>query len=89
MHEDELLALVADLRVATAVRDGCEARLREHPGQDELRALSLAACEAVLAARAAVHRSLVRSGWRPPVQLERRMAQDEVLLGQPQGPAGG
>ena len=89
MREDELLGLVADLRAATAVRDAYEARLRDAPEDEDLRALSLAACEAVLASRAAVYRSLIRSGWRPPVQVERHMLEDEVLLGEGQGPAGG
>lgn len=90
MVEDELLALVADWRAASAARDAYERRLREAGGEDDdLRMLSLAACEAVLAARAQVYRCLIRSGWQPPVQVERRMLDDEVLLAEPLGPVGG
>lgn len=90
MEQDELLGLVADWRAAVAARDAYEERLRAAgAGDDELRALSMAACEAVLAARAQVYRCLIRSGWRPPVQVERRMLDDEVLLSEPLGPVGG
>ena len=89
MEQDELLVLVADWRAAVAARDAYEARLRETGDDDELRVVSLAACEAVLAARAQVYRCLIRRGWRPPVQVERRMLDDEVLLSEPLGPIGG
>ncbi len=42
-----------------------------------------------MSSRFGLHRCLIRSGWRPPVQVERRLAEDEVLLGEPLGPAGG
>ena len=90
MEHDELLVLVADWRAAVAARDAYEERLRAAGADDEeLRVVSLAACEAVLAARAQVFRCLIRGGWRPPRQVERRMLDDEVLLSEPLGPIGG
>jgi hypothetical protein len=89
MDEQELLSRFADLHRAVADRDALERRLRVHDGDPQLRALSLAACERVLQRRAALYRCLIRQGWNAPDDVVRHLLEDEALLAEPLGPAGG
>jgi hypothetical protein len=89
MHRDELHVRFAQLDRAVAARDVLERRLAADPHDDVLRRRSLAACEQVLRARAALHRCLMRQGWRPPPHVVRALLDDELLLDEPLGGAGG
>lgn len=88
--DSELLSRFTALARAVEQRDSLEEQLRSVGGDDRnLRTLSLAACEQVLARRAALYRCLIRQGWTPPAPVIRQLLNDEVLLGEPVGSAGG
>jgi hypothetical protein len=88
MGEDDLLRRFADLELAVRDRDALEQRLKDHH-DDEARELSLAACERVLAQRTGLYRCLIREGWTPAPPVVRHLLEDEVLLDEPIGSAGG
>ena len=46
-------------------------------------ARSLATAEAVLEARVVLYEYLVSTGWEPPAEIERQLANDALLLEQP------
>lgn len=89
MHEDrdhELLSRFWALHAAVIRRDGLEERMRSGlPPDQELLDRSLAAAEAVLAARAALYRHLMSTGWTPPDVLVRDLTYDEIVLSEPDG----
>ena len=89
MAEQEMLLRFAALHRAVADRDGLERRLRVRDSDPELRRLSLAACERVVALRTELYRCLIRQGWRPPDGVVRHLLEDEALLAEPLGPLGG
>lgn len=89
MHRDELHLRFAQLDRAVVSRDALEHRLSADPRDEALRWRSLAACEQVLRARAALYRCLMRQGWRPPPRVVRDLLDDELLLEEPLGGAGG
>ncbi|HVM28018.1 MAG TPA: hypothetical protein VM433_10160 [Mycobacteriales bacterium] len=89
MGEGELLRRFAALHRAVADRDALERRLRVDPDDARLRELSLAACEQVLAHRSGLYRCLLRQGWTPPAPVVRHLLEDEALLAEPLGSAGG
>jgi hypothetical protein len=88
MADDELLARFTALQHAVQERDDLERRLRqEHDAQ--VTELSLSACEQVLARRTGLYRCLIRHGWTPPPSVVRSLLEDEVILGESLGSAGG
>lgn len=89
MGEGELLQRFRELQQALRDRDELELRLHGHPDDARVRELSLAACERVLARRASLYRALIRDGWTPPEPVVRHLLEDEVLLAEPLGGAGG
>jgi hypothetical protein len=89
MGDDELLLRFAELERAVRDRDALERRLRDGGGDADLRELSLAACERVLSRRTGLYRCLIRQGWTPPAAVVRHLVEDEDLLGQSLGDAGG
>jgi hypothetical protein len=88
MGDQELLLRFDELQRAMHDRDVFERRLRER-NDDELRELSLAACERVLSRRAGLYRCLIRRGWTPPAAVVRHLLEDEVILGESLGSVGG
>lgn len=89
MDRDELHLRFAQLDGAVVSRDALERRLSAYPHDEALRRRSLVACEQVLRARAALYRCLMRQGWRPPPGVVRALLDDELLLDEPLGGAGG
>jgi hypothetical protein len=89
MGEDDLLLRFAELEHAVRDRDDLERRLRCTHGDADLRELSLAACERVLSRRTSLYRCLLRQGWTPPAGVVQHLLEDELLLGEPLGSAGG
>jgi hypothetical protein len=89
MPEDRDHALLARfwaLHAAVIRRDGIEARLRSGlPMDQDLLDRSLAAAEGVLAARAALYRHLMESGWTPPDALVKDLVYDEIVLSETDG----
>ncbi|MCW2680063.1 MAG: hypothetical protein JWM62_1464 [Frankiales bacterium] len=89
MPEDRDHALLTRfwaLHAAVIRRDGIEARLRSGlPMDQDLLDRSLAAAEGVLAARAALYRHLMESGWTPPDALVKDLVYDEIVLSETDG----
>ena len=89
MHHDrdhELLTRFHVLHEAVARQDALEEQLRSAlPPDEDLLDRSLAAAEAVLAARASLYRHLISTGWTPPPPLARDLAYDEIVLSEPDG----
>jgi len=89
MDRDELRVRFAQLDRAVASCDALERRLLAGAHDEALRRRSLAACEQVLRTRVALHRCLIRQGWRPPPGVVRALLDDELLLDEPLGGADG
>lgn len=89
MDGSELLRRFAELERAVASRDALEHRLAENPSSELIRERSLAACELVLRRRTALYRALIRGGWVPPPRLVSELLEDELLVDEPLGGAGG
>jgi hypothetical protein len=89
MHEDRDHALLSRfwaLHAAVIKRDGLEERMRSGlPIDQDLLDRSLAAAEGVLAARAALFRHLMESGWTPPDTVVRDLVYDEIVLSETDG----
>jgi hypothetical protein len=73
------------LHAAILKRDGLEARMRTGSADDELFDRSLAASEAVLAARSGLYRYLMAQGWTPPEATVKDLAYDESVLSETDG----
>ena len=85
-RDHELLSRFWALHAAVIRRDGLENRMRSDlPPDQDLLDRSLEAAEAVLAARAALYRHLIATGWTPPATIVRDLAYDEVVLSEPDG----
>ena len=89
MHPDELHLRFAQLDRAVTWRDALERKVRAHPESEALRRRSLLACEQVVRCRTALYRCLIRQGWVPPSPVVRALLDDELLLDEPLGGAGG
>ena len=89
MDRDELHLRFAQLDRAVVRRDELERRLAADPDDAVLRRRSLNACEQVLRSRTALYRCLIRQGWQPPRSVVRSLLDDELLLDEPLGGAGG
>lgn len=73
------------LHAAILKRDGLEARMRSGAPDEELCDRSLAASEAVLAARSGLYRHLMSQGWTPPETTVKDLAYDETVLSENDG----
>jgi hypothetical protein len=89
VDDDDLLLRFDELRSALRDRDLLEGRLREAGGDEAVRELSLTACERVLLRRVGLYRCLIRHGWTPPPPVVRQLLEDEAVLTEPLGSAGG
>ena len=78
VDDSELLALFWALHAAVLKRDGLEKRVRTGEVDQELLDRSIAAAEAVVAARAALYRHLVATGWKPPEILVQDRSYDDA-----------
>ena len=85
-RDHELLSRFWALHAAVIRRDGIEDRMRSGlPVDQEMLARSLAAAEAVLAARGALYRHLMDTGWTPPATVVKDLAYDEIVLSETDG----
>jgi hypothetical protein len=85
-RDHDLLAHFWALHAAVIRRDGLEERMRSDlPRDQDLVDRSLAAAEAVLAARTGLYRYLMDTGWTPPEHLAKDLAYDEIVLSEPDG----
>lgn len=84
-RDADLLGRFWVLHAAILKRDGLEARMRTGAADEELYERSLAASEAVLAARSALYRYLMSQGWTPPDATVKKLAYDETVLSETDG----
>ena len=81
----DLMGAFWSLHAAHLRHEGLEQRLRQGETGQDLLDRSLAAAEAVVAARSALHRCLMRRGWTPPKEVVIDLVQDEWLLSESDG----
>jgi hypothetical protein len=80
---DPLLPKMAAYHAAVVRDEGLQLLLRESPDDGDLLRRSLAAAEAVIAARATFRRALIELGWTPPVEIVEDLEHDTILLDTP------
>jgi hypothetical protein len=88
LDESSLFACVADYHRATESLRTAEAAVRDGSGADAAEE-HLSAAEAVIAARLAFVRCLVKAGWTPPPEAAASAALDDAIAEEPNGALGG